>query len=294
MKEKSIWFDPLLFFLSSKPSEIVRFRNIFTKFYQNFSMFQYVYSSGNAFQVFRAQFVIEWFVTFSSFVNIKRNWFSHYREILYITHFHHSNFKIFFHLFTTVSILYSLFNSSTHYILNTYIYSYLFIACYIRLIFFLFVMCIFHLTLLRSLSLSFLQRKSKTKLKISIFPRLKLQLRRQSQFNARKKFQYAILCVRAMVRIKRLRYTLEPLRMEDSLKDPYRVKVLRKVSSNVSLKLHLAFDWFEFLFWQVIDGCAFRVYGHWVKKGEGQNRAALFENTPRTELHTLYLANLSR
>ncbi|XP_031637403.1 phosphorylase b kinase gamma catalytic chain, skeletal muscle/heart isoform isoform X1 [Contarinia nasturtii] len=97
-------------------------------------------------------------------------------------------------------------------------------------------------------------------------------LRRQSQFNARKKFQYAILCVRAMVRIKRLRYTIEPLRMEDSLKDPYRVKVLRKV----------------------IDGCAFRVYGHWVKKGEGQNRAALFENTPRTELHTLYLANLSR
>ncbi|XP_055324415.1 phosphorylase b kinase gamma catalytic chain, skeletal muscle/heart isoform isoform X4 [Sitodiplosis mosellana] len=97
-------------------------------------------------------------------------------------------------------------------------------------------------------------------------------LRRQSQFNARKKFQYAILCVRAMVRIKRLRYTIEPLRMEDSLKDPYRVKILRKV----------------------IDGCAFRVYGHWVKKGEGQNRAALFENTPRTELHTLYLANLSR
>lgn len=45
---------------------------------------------------------------------------------------------------------------------------------------------------------------------------------------------------------------------------------------------------------KVIDGCAFRVYGHWVKKGEGQNRAALFENTPRTELHAIYLANLSR
>lgn len=45
---------------------------------------------------------------------------------------------------------------------------------------------------------------------------------------------------------------------------------------------------------QVIDGCAFRVYGHWVKKGEGQNRAALFENTPRTELHALYINNLSR
>ena len=48
------------------------------------------------------------------------------------------------------------------------------------------------------------------------------------------------------------------------------------------------------LLFQVIDGCAFRVYGHWVKKGEGQNRAALFENTPRTELHTLYIQNLSR
>lgn len=56
------------------------------------------------------------------------------------------------------------------------------------------------------------------------------QLRRQSQFNARKKFHYAIMCVRAMVRIKRLRYTLEPLKVEDAMCDPYRVKILRKVS----------------------------------------------------------------
>lgn len=98
------------------------------------------------------------------------------------------------------------------------------------------------------------------------------QLRKQSRFNARKKFQYAILCIRAMIRIKRLRYTAEPLHVEDAIHDPYRVKILRKV----------------------IDGCAFRVYGHWVKKGEGQNRAALFENTPRTELHALYINNLSR
>ncbi|XP_055853985.1 phosphorylase b kinase gamma catalytic chain, skeletal muscle/heart isoform isoform X2 [Episyrphus balteatus] len=98
------------------------------------------------------------------------------------------------------------------------------------------------------------------------------QLRKQSRFNAKKKFQYAILCVRAMIRIRRLRYTSEPLCVDDAIRDPYRVKVLRKV----------------------IDGCAFRVYGHWVKKGEGQNRAALFENTPRTELHALYINNLSR
>ncbi|KAL9878536.1 phosphorylase b kinase gamma catalytic chain, skeletal muscle/heart isoform isoform X1 [Glossina fuscipes] len=98
------------------------------------------------------------------------------------------------------------------------------------------------------------------------------QLRKQSCFNARKKFQFVILVVRAVVRIKRLRYTAEPLHVDEAIRDPYRIKVLRKV----------------------IDGCAFRVYGHWVKKGEGQNRAALFENTPRTELHALYINNLSR
>jgi len=47
---------------------------------------------------------------------------------------------------------------------------------------------------------------------------------------------------------------------------------------------------------QVIDNCAFRVYGHWVKKGDGdcQNRAALFENVPKTELKSLYVSNLNR
>nr|CAD7396448.1 unnamed protein product [Timema poppensis] len=44
----------------------------------------------------------------------------------------------------------------------------------------------------------------------------------------------------------------------------------------------------------VIDACAFRVYGHWVKKGEGQNRAALFENMPKTELKYIYVNKLSR
>ncbi|XP_014483651.1 PREDICTED: phosphorylase b kinase gamma catalytic chain, skeletal muscle/heart isoform isoform X3 [Dinoponera quadriceps] len=86
-------------------------------------------------------------------------------------------------------------------------------------------------------------------------------------FNARKRFQLAIICVRAVIRIKRLHSTPEPLSTQIVCTDPYRIKVLRKV----------------------IDGCAFRVYGHWVKKGEGQNRAALFENTPKTELKHLYV-----
>ncbi|XP_043257369.1 phosphorylase kinase gamma isoform X2 [Colletes latitarsis] len=91
-------------------------------------------------------------------------------------------------------------------------------------------------------------------------------------FNARKRFQLAIICVRAVVRIKRLHTTPEPLSTHVACTDPYRIKILRKV----------------------VDGCAFRVYGHWVKKGEGQNRAALFENTPKTELKHLYVSNLSR
>ncbi|XP_026277244.1 phosphorylase b kinase gamma catalytic chain, skeletal muscle/heart isoform isoform X3 [Frankliniella occidentalis] len=91
-------------------------------------------------------------------------------------------------------------------------------------------------------------------------------------FNARKKFQFAILVVRATIRIKRLRFTPEPLSVGVARVDPYRIKILRKV----------------------IDGCAFRVYGHWVKKGEGQNRAALFENTPKTELKHMYVSHLSR
>lgn len=33
---------------------------------------------------------------------------------------------------------------------------------------------------------------------------------------------------------------------------------------------------------KLVDACAFRMYGHWVKRGEQQNRAALFETNPHT------------
>ncbi|XP_064214281.1 phosphorylase b kinase gamma catalytic chain, skeletal muscle/heart isoform isoform X2 [Tribolium castaneum] len=92
------------------------------------------------------------------------------------------------------------------------------------------------------------------------------------KFQARQKFQWAILVVRAMIRLQRLKFTPEPLSLDTARTDPYRVKLLRKI----------------------VDGCAFRVYGHWVKKGEGQNRAALFENIPKTELKHIYVTNLSR
>ncbi|XP_042871538.1 phosphorylase b kinase gamma catalytic chain, skeletal muscle/heart isoform-like isoform X1 [Penaeus japonicus] len=80
-------------------------------------------------------------------------------------------------------------------------------------------------------------------------------------FNAKKMFQFGIMCVRAVIRIQRLRFTPEPVSLAVTRVDPYKVKALRKV----------------------IDNCAFRVYGHWVKKGEGQDRAALFQNYPKLD-----------
>jgi len=50
-------------------------------------------------------------------------------------------------------------------------------------------------------------------------------------FNARKRFQLAIICVRAVIRIKRLHITPEPLSTQVACTDPYRIKILRKVNS---------------------------------------------------------------
>ncbi|KAK7020758.1 Phosphorylase b kinase gamma catalytic chain, skeletal muscle/heart isoform, partial [Halocaridina rubra] len=47
-------------------------------------------------------------------------------------------------------------------------------------------------------------------------------------FNARKMFQFGILCVRSMIRIQRLRYTPEPVSLAVTRVDPYRIKALRK------------------------------------------------------------------
>lgn len=75
-------------------------------------------------------------------------------------------------------------------------------------------------------------------------------------------FQVLILtvlsCIRMYCRYNRAR----PLTRELVVRDPYSVRAVRKL----------------------IDGCAFRIYGHWVKKGEQQNRAALFQNTTKIVL----------
>ncbi|XP_037091957.1 phosphorylase b kinase gamma catalytic chain, skeletal muscle/heart isoform-like isoform X3 [Pollicipes pollicipes] len=94
---------------------------------------------------------------------------------------------------------------------------------------------------------------------------------RERPFSGRRTFRLAINCVRAAVRIQRLKFTPEALSVSVAVLDPYRLKSLRKI----------------------IDACAFRVYGHWVKKAEGQNRAMLFENIPRTDLRRTALVAAS-
>lgn len=106
------------------------------------------------------------------------------------------------------------------------------------------------------------------------------------------------MVVRAAIRIKRLRFTPEPLSVGVARVDPYRIKILRKVNKFCNCDSYCnhwdSITALIFHLFKVIDGCAFRVYGHWVKKGEGQNRAALFENTPKTELKHMYVSHLSR
>ncbi|XP_051523608.1 phosphorylase b kinase gamma catalytic chain, liver/testis isoform [Myxocyprinus asiaticus] len=78
-------------------------------------------------------------------------------------------------------------------------------------------------------------------------------------FSPRKTFRVLILTVLACIRMHCHYYRARPLTREFLARDPYSIRGVRKL----------------------IDGCAFRIYGHWVKKGEQQNRAALFQNTAK-------------
>ncbi|XP_069740993.1 phosphorylase b kinase gamma catalytic chain, skeletal muscle/heart isoform-like [Narcine bancroftii] len=84
-------------------------------------------------------------------------------------------------------------------------------------------------------------------------------------FSPYRKFKTIIWTVLASVRIYYKYRRAKPLSKEVLIRDPYAFKGIRKL----------------------IDGCAFKVYGHWVKKGLQQNRAALFENSPKAFLLSL-------
>jgi len=81
-------------------------------------------------------------------------------------------------------------------------------------------------------------------------------------FNSSRAWRLVLTTVQFVVRIRRLKATPEPLSLKTASTSPYKMRMFRKV----------------------IDGAAFKVYGHWVKKGEGQNRAAMFELSPKMDV----------
>uniref|UniRef100_A0A8C8D458 phosphorylase kinase n=1 Tax=Oncorhynchus tshawytscha TaxID=74940 RepID=A0A8C8D458_ONCTS len=81
-------------------------------------------------------------------------------------------------------------------------------------------------------------------------------------FTPKRRFKVVCMTVLAVMRIYCNYRRAKPITKEVIKSDPYAIKPIRKL----------------------IDACAFKIYGHWVKKGQTQNRAALFENTPKAIL----------
>ena len=69
--------------------------------------------------------------------------------------------------------------------------------------------------------------------------------------------QAIIDCVWVCLLLQKLRRTPKTITLRELQPNPYENRYIRKM----------------------IDTCAFTMYGHWVKRGEEQNRAALFETT---------------
>ncbi|PAA69054.1 hypothetical protein BOX15_Mlig023618g1, partial [Macrostomum lignano] len=81
-------------------------------------------------------------------------------------------------------------------------------------------------------------------------------------FDRRTRFRSAILAVRCLCRLHRAYAMPARLELRRLRADPYTIRNMRRL----------------------IDNTAFLVYSHWVKKAEDQNRAALFENSPKMDL----------
>lgn len=90
----------------------------------------------------------------------------------------------------------------------------------------------------------------------------KLSVEKGNNFHMLPCIQVLIVSVLACIRMYSHYRRVRPLTREVLARDPYSIRGVRKL----------------------IDGCAFRIYGHWVKKGEQQNRAALFQNTAKIML----------
>ncbi|CDW59503.1 Pkinase domain containing protein [Trichuris trichiura] len=83
-----------------------------------------------------------------------------------------------------------------------------------------------------------------------------------SVFDAKKKFRLTIVQVRLLVRLLRIRLVPVLVSVSAVQVNPYATRKIRKA----------------------IDALAFRVYGHWVKKGREQFRDALFGNVVKCDM----------
>jgi len=77
-----------------------------------------------------------------------------------------------------------------------------------------------------------------------------------SSYPARRKFRSAIIVVKFVIRLSRLRVTPELIGLGQVRINPYGVQRYRKC----------------------VDGHAFKLYQHWLKKSDFQSRAAMFQN----------------
>ncbi len=86
----------------------------------------------------------------------------------------------------------------------------------------------------------------------------------------RRRLKVYMIVVLTLSRLKTLKNKPQPIKTIDLIENPYRFKTYRKV----------------------IDTAAFTIYGHWVKKGEQQNRAALFEIEPKSDLKSIHTSRI--
>lgn len=85
------------------------------------------------------------------------------------------------------------------------------------------------------------------------------------EFHPRTMFRTAITCVRFLVRLLHIKTTPELLCMRQAQVDPYALRSYRRAINKV----------------------AFGLYSHWIKKGQGQDRAAVFQHVPKREVVAL-------
>jgi len=100
-------------------------------------------------------------------------------------------------------------------------------------------------------------------LKSSFF---QLEVMPERKFLPRRTFRVYIRVALAISRLKLVKKRSQTIETIDLLENPYRFKMYRRI----------------------IDTAAFNIYGHWVKKCGHQNRAALFEVSPKCDLKSMH------